>query len=575
MDNKNIKPIPIEVKYPYDSEKYTGTRNWDKLKRKYYVCLYLKKEYKNKNTLKKEIRRPINIYIAETEIINRFLNDDEKVIFIDNDKLNYNKDNLKVMKKGEVESSIYPIGEIPFQDYYIGKEKKHENGSICVTLYHINDITKRTKITRSKYRLCLKLGRKLKDNEKLVYIDDNRLNDDINNLTYIVLEQAEYPFDEYYIGKIYEDNKDERMRIQLKHKTNPEKKLSSMYYSRYRKQVMEGRIFERWEEVDHIDANPYNDSDNNLQILTTVEHRKKTIQEQIEMTPNTEIICSGCDSCFNLYIPEIISKLKYGGNKLNNLFCSRKCKSNYKSSGNEIEYKKLIKYTCVSTGKVFKLPENIKILPSKFNPDALPFYTWDAVSKWIKEKNMKEKNKNKSIRIIAIDPGTNLAGYSVIEQVKNKKLKIIEVGELKRRDVYKAYLRKNKIKYIDEKINIFLAYEMAFKNIFDKYDKIDAIIIEGAFNKRFLLSFLALSTLKLFIEKAAYESKKLSLIELAPKYVKKYITGTGNADKDDMKKSLLKYKTLIKKGLKIKELSEHEIDAICIGITYIENYKKQ
>ena len=186
---------------------------------------------------------------------------------------------------------------------------------------------------------------------------------------------------------------------------------------------------------------------------------------------------------------------------------------------------------------------------------------------------MKEKNKNKPICVIAIDPGTITSGVSVIEYLNNK-IKIIEVIELKRHNVYKEYLKNNEIKYIDERINIFLAYEKAFKKLFDKYDDIDAIIIEGAFNKRFLLAYLALATLKLFIAKAAFESKKLKLIEVAPKYVKRHITGSGNATKEEMMKVLSKYPNLIKKGIKIKGMSEHEIDAICIGITYLENKKE-
>ena len=183
------------------------------------------------------------------------------------------------------------------------------------------------------------------------------------------------------------------------------------------------------------------------------------------------------------------------------------------------------------------------------------------------------KENNKSLTIISIDPGTIISGYSVL-RYKNNKVYVIEVGELKRNIVVKEYLKENKIEYINYNITIYLAYEFAFKKLFDKYNKLDAVIIEGSFNKRFLLAYLALSTLKMFIAKAVYDSKELDIIELAPRYIKKHITGKGDADKNDMKISLKKYKSLIKKGLKIKELSEHEIDSICIGITYLENIKR-
>ena len=298
----DTRPLPIEVKYPYDPEKYYATINWHKNNRHYYVSLYLKKEYRNDKSLKKEIQRSLRIYIAETEKLKRFLNDDEKVIFIDNDKLNYNKDNLKIVKG---KYSKFPIGEKPFQDYHIGSKyiNNKRNGNISISLFHVKDRSKNTNITRSKYRYELKLGRFLKDNERLVYKDGNHLNDDINNLTHIVLEQAEYPFDEYYIRKIYDDVRNGRKNIYLHHKTN-KFKPKNMLYSRYKKQVIEGRIFERWEEVDHKDNNPLNDSDDNLQILTKDEHDIKTAQDKKDMTPKVSICCDGCNKEFEITIKE-------------------------------------------------------------------------------------------------------------------------------------------------------------------------------------------------------------------------------------------------------------------------------
>ena len=176
--------------------------------------------------------------------------------------------------------------------------------------------------------------------------------------------------------------------------------------------------------------------------------------------------------------------------------------------------------------------------------------------------------------VCAIDPGSYISGFSILEY-KNKKIKVIEVGELKRADVVRKYLKDDKNKYSNFNIAVYLAYEKAFKDIFNRYKYLDAVIIESAFNKRFLLAYLALSTLKLFIQKSLDESKhELKLIELAPRNIKKHICGNGGADKDDMKKALLKYKGLIKKGLKIKDYSEHMIDAIAVGITYLENKKE-
>ena len=372
----NIFAKDIEVKYPYDPERYYGRRCWDKTHKNYHVYLYLKKEYRNSDISRKEkqIGRPINIYIAETEMLKRFLKDDEKVIFIDGNKTNYSKKNLKIVKGI---CSKYPQAEVPYQEYRIGTECKNQSGNVGINLYHMKNKSTRIFVVRSMYRYCVKLGRKLERNEKLVYIDGNRLNDDINNLTHETLELAEHPFENYYIRSVFIHKETNRKRINLIHETDSKLNLPSINYSRYRKQVIEGRIFTTDEEVDHIDANPTNDADNNLQILTVKEHEKKSAQDKKEMTPKIGTCCDGCKNEFIEQLKEIRKRLK--NNKSNNLSCSIKCNA----GGKNKRKLKLIKYTCTSTGKEIELAENMRFLSSRFNPDALPFYDHSAVLKWI------------------------------------------------------------------------------------------------------------------------------------------------------------------------------------------------
>ena len=297
----DIRPRSIEVKHPYSFKDYNATINWHSKDQLFNVKFYPK----NKFSFKK--MKSLNKYIVETEKLKRFLNDDEKVIFIDGDFLNYNLNNLKVMKKGERVKSKYPTGEVPFQDYYI--------------------------------------------------------------------------------GNIFINSKDKRKHIKLYPKTG--KKLSPMLYSRYRMQVIEGRLLDKNEEVDHIDANPCNDTDDNLQILTKDKHDIKSSQEMKEMTPKIETYCDGCENDFINYLWDIRDRLKR--NKSNNLFCSSECRWNYirKYGKDNIKHKKLIKYICTSTGKEIELLENSRFLPSRFNPDALPFYNSSAVLEWMKKTELK------------------------------------------------------------------------------------------------------------------------------------------------------------------------------------------
>ena len=379
----DTRPQPIEVKYPYDPEKYNGILRWYKNEKKYYVYLYLKKEYRNSKMLRKEkqIQKSISTYITETEKLKRFLNDNEIVIFIDGDKTNYDKNNLKVIKGRH---SKYPTGEVPYQHYYIGKEYLDKRyGTIHMNLFHIKDKSKDTSIYRSKYKYEVKLGRKLEHNEYLVYKDNNHLNDNIDNLTHKTYPQAEYPFEDYYIAYIFEDERNLRKTMWLYHKTDSDKNLSPIFYSRYRKQVIEGRLLSKYEEVDHIDGNKFNDADDNLQILTVEEHRKKSAQEKKEIAPKIEII-SDDQNIFQLYLGELKAALRH--NKNNSLFKSKKDRQKYIQEGNKVKYKKLIKYTCEGTSQEIWIPENARFISSRFNPDALPFSSVSAVLKWMKNK---------------------------------------------------------------------------------------------------------------------------------------------------------------------------------------------
>ena len=380
------RPIDIEVKHPYDPVRYYGRRSLDKRKRTYIVRLYLKKEYRNENTLEEEkiITKPINIYIGETEIENRFLDDDECVIFKDGDKTNYNVNNLEVIKGIY---SKHPQAKIPYQDYRIGTEDKNQSGNIGINLYHIKNKNTRLFLIRSKYKYCVKLGRKLERNEYLVYKDGNHLNHDIDNLTHGTYKQAEYPFDDYYEGIIYEHNTDGRKVINLLHKTDSKKNIPGMKYARYRMQVILGRLLTKDEEVDHIDSNSQNDSDDNLQVLTIEKHKNKSAQDKKDMIPKIETYCDGCNKEFESHLSYIRQQLNQETNKFNNFFCSWPCRSKYIQDGNNIKHKKLIKYICTGSGQEIWIPENARFLPSRLNPDALPFYDVYNVSKWIRKNN--------------------------------------------------------------------------------------------------------------------------------------------------------------------------------------------
>lgn len=88
---------------------------------------------------------------------------------------------------------------------------------------------------------------------------------------------------------------------------------TTMSWARYTKCLVENRILEPWEQVDHIDNNPLNDDPSNLQILTIAENNKKSAKGRstIQLT---------CFQCGQRYTKEVRQL------KVTSKYCSRSCR---------------------------------------------------------------------------------------------------------------------------------------------------------------------------------------------------------------------------------------------------------
>lgn len=107
----------------------------------------------------------------------------------------------------------------------------------------------------------------------------------------------EYPFINYTHGYITL-NGDGRKKVVLSNHGLGLKKTIS--YARYLLSVKEGRILERWEQADHINENPTDDSLENLQILTVAENNRKSREFRGIKTTSYIFICPICNKEFVL-----------------------------------------------------------------------------------------------------------------------------------------------------------------------------------------------------------------------------------------------------------------------------------
>jgi len=163
-----------------------------------------------------------------------------------------------------------------------------------------------------------------------------------------------------------------------------------------------------------------------------------------------------------------------------------------------------------------------------------------------------------TIKILAIDPGGN-TGVSIFT-ITVPSLIIVNVEttfiDLSYFDIENGYEKlKNKL----------LGLEQSIQSLIECYQP-HILAIEDTFvNYRFPKSAIYLSQYIATIELTVMRYNRfISIFKYAPKLIKKYMTGKGNADKDDMLAALLKNNEILP-FVKNKNLTEHEIDSLAIG----------
>lgn len=107
-------------------------------------------------------------------------------------------------------------------------------------------------------------------------------------------------------------------------------KSFSMSFARAKVQANLGRILTVTEEVDHIDGNCTNDELDNLQVLSTGEHRSKTAQE-VSLKCNKRTT-EECPCCSKNFVCGPFRK-RIAEEKGRHPCCSRKCSSTMYAHG--------------------------------------------------------------------------------------------------------------------------------------------------------------------------------------------------------------------------------------------------
>jgi crossover junction endodeoxyribonuclease RuvC len=126
--------------------------------------------------------------------------------------------------------------------------------------------------------------------------------------------------------------------------------------------------------------------------------------------------------------------------------------------------------------------------------------------------------KEKTYRLLGIDPGTNILGYAVIE-VQEKKLRLLDIGTVQLQKMQDQQL---KLKHIFERL----------QTIIDIYQP-EEMAIEAPFYGKNVQSMLKLGRAQ-GVAMAAGITRGVDITEYSPRKIKQSITGKGNASKEQV-----------------------------------------
>lgn len=174
---------------------------------------------------------------------------------------------------------------------------------------------------------------------------------------------------------------------------------------------------------------------------------------------------------------------------------------------------------------------------------------------------------NESFNIVSIDPGNNI-GVSIIEvELPNYNIINIDTTFI----VLENNISKDSNDKILDKLNVLNKIVSDLINIYNPV----AFSIEAAFmNVRFPKAVMQLSQYVGIIDHTIQVNNPfIKVFKYPPKYIKARVVGSGNADKDAMMIGVTSIEEIASK-IDTSRLSEHEVDAVAIGYTALQEIRE-
>jgi Holliday junction resolvasome RuvABC endonuclease subunit len=180
-----------------------------------------------------------------------------------------------------------------------------------------------------------------------------------------------------------------------------------------------------------------------------------------------------------------------------------------------------------------------------------------------------------NLRVIAIDPGTNSCGFSILElNLVTWDITVQESITIKANYVLKS--RKTLADMIGEKDAKLSGYADILKSFLERWEP-DCMVIENPYMGKFAATFGALKEQLMVFRLVAWQfDKRMSVSLIEPSPVKQNMGVSGKSGDKDLMTKALKSRSDVSysDNVRLIDLDEHSIDSICIGLYEIDKIKR-
>lgn len=178
------------------------------------------------------------------------------------------------------------------------------------------------------------------------------------------------------------------------------------------------------------------------------------------------------------------------------------------------------------------------------------------------------------IRILSIDPGLTISGWSILDYKKNTDtMHVVKTGLMTPNKIVSRVDMKDNVEKYGKRLMALLTLRELVSSIYETYLP-DYVVVEGAFfHDKFPTAYAALLHWTTTVDLLIKDKYNKPVFKIPPKLAKHYISGAGDAKKITVQQAILDNpKIEFKSKQVLEDLIEHIADAIAIGWAFAHEY---